>query len=181
MIRDIGKTIGPILLTLLSATACSAAPDESNVEVTNVKSGLMCLYNFDEKGQYKYDARVCFKTEDIPITGQGRCVFNGENKLCTWYGFEFDYNNKTDAAIPLTCHFTSTSKDVIGNPEGIKEDDFSSYDIMLEPGIHHFSNPQYTLFRYAPLEESSVNVNKCEVEGREVFKTRFNMILPAEP
>jgi len=166
-------------------TGCMATAETPNVEITNVKSGLICPHKIDEKGAYKYDAYVCFETEDINITGQGRCVFNGETKLCTWYGFEFDYNNKTNAPVPLTCHFTSEGHTVIGNPNEIKESNFSkaqvsTYEILLEPGKNHFSNPQYTIFSLAKQGTTNVTNNKCEIEGRHVFDAKFNITLPVQ-
>ena len=172
------KIISLSLLTISTTAACSAAEGPSNVQIKNVKSGLICTHKIDDTGAYKYDAHVCFETDKIHVTGQGRCVFNNENKLCTWYGFEFEYNNKTDAPIPLTCHFNTNSNDVIGNPDGIKERDETSYEILLEPGHGHFSNPQYTLLDYAAQDATSLNVNRCEVEGQHAFEARFNIIMP---
>ena len=169
------------VLTMASTTACQADSSPNNVEVTNVKSGLMCLYNTASNDKYEYDPRVCFQTEDIQVTGQGRCVFNGENKLCTWYGFEFNYDNKTDAAIPLTCHFNTDENQVHGNPKEVLGKDVTSFEIMLDPGEGHIANPQYTLFRYAPDGHKKININTCEIEGREVFISRFTITIPEAP
>lgn len=178
MIHILRNPIVPFFLTIISTTACNAPPE---IEITNVKSGLICLHKLDRSGDYKIDPRVCFATEDINITGQGECVFNGENKRCTWYGFEFDYENKTEAPLSLICHFSSDSDDLIGNPEGINEAGASSYELSLEPGTGRITNPQYTVFRYAPGGETSQTVNRCTFKGRDVFDARFNINLPATP
>lgn len=181
MPKNIRVICAPIAIILFSATACRAAPVSTAVDVTNVKSGLICPYSIDNEGGYEYDPRVCFETEEINITGQGQCVFNGERKLCSWYGFEFEYNNKTENPVPLNCHFSSNRQKTFGNPKEILDDDASSYEIMLEPGINHFSNPQYTVFQYSPMEKKSININTCEIDGHEVFTARFNVIIPAKP
>ena len=168
-----------------ATTACTAVADRSNVVIKNVKSGLVCTHKIDETGDYISDAHICFETEDIYVTGQGRCVFNGETKLCTWYGFEFDYNNKTNAPVPLTCHFSSDRDSVLGNPKGIKDEDFSdteisAYEILLKPGKGHISNPQYTLLSLAGQGKTTVTLNKCEIEGQHVFDAKFNISLPVQ-
>jgi len=166
---------------LSCATACNATPLPADVEITNVKSGLMCLYQPNAEGDQKIDPKVCFDTAEIKITGQGQCVFDGKQRPCTWYGFEFAYNNKTNNQITMTCHFTSNKPKVLGNPEGVLADDDTNYEIKLEPGKGHFSNPQYTLFRYTNSVETSLNINRCEIDGREAFEARFNITLPAKP
>ena len=185
MRTQFGKIICLSFFVFSGATACTAAADPSNVEIKNVKSGLVCTHKIDETGAYKNDAHICFETEDIYVTGQGRCVFNGKNKLCTWYGFEFDYNNKTNAPVPLTCHFSSDRDTVLGNPEGIEDEDFSdaeisTYEILLKPGKGHISNPQYTLLSLAGQGKTTVTLNKCEIEGQHVFDAKFNISLPVQ-
>lgn len=182
---QIRKMASLSLFVFSAITGCIASAEALDVEITNVKSGLICPHKIDENGAYKDDAYVCFETEDIDITGQGRCVFNGVIKLCTWYGYEFDYNNKTNTPVPLTCHFTSDRHTVLGNPNGIQDSDFSkakvsTYEILLEPGKSHFSNPQYTLLSLAEQGTTSVTNNKCEIEGQHVFDARFNITLPVQ-
>jgi len=162
------------------ATACKATPLPADVDITNVKSGLMCLYQPNSEGDLKIDPKVCFDTEEIKITGQGQCVFDGKKRPCTWYGFEFAYNNKTNNQITMTCHFTSNKPKVLGNPEEVLTDDDTNYEIKLEPGKGHFSNPQYTLFRYTNSLETILNINRCEIDSREAFEARFNITLPAK-
>ena len=179
--KNLRKSICLSLFAIVSTSACFASPDQHKVDVTDVKSGLVCHYKIGNKGEHVYDPHVCFETEDILITGQGLCTFDGERKPCTWHGFEFDFNNRTNAPVVLTCYFSANYEAVLGNPKGIEEDPASGHDILLKPGIGHISNPQYTLFRHKGLQSTPVNINRCEIEGRVVFESRFNLILPARP
>ncbi len=170
-----------ILLVIIGNIACSASPSGTVVYITNVKSGLVCLYKFEAGVGYLDDAHVCFETEDIYITGQSECVFDGRAEPCTWYGYEFDYDNKSSSPVILTCKYSSHEDTVVGNPDGIWGEDISSYEITLEPGKNHFSNPQYTVYRTGLGENPRRRVTVCGIEGQQAFVSEFNIHLPSAP
>lgn len=169
------------LLVISGTAACSANSNESVVGITNVKSGLFCMSKYEKDGRYTSDPHVCFETENIKVTGQGRCIFDGKTKPCTWYGYEFDYDNSSETPIILTCEFSLDSNSIVGNPEGVLDDNISSYDVSLDPGEGYFSNPQYSLYRTSFGENPRQITTACHIDGKQVFKVKYNIHMPTQP
>lgn len=69
---------------LLIGTSAPAAA----LEISDFRAGLACT---NTSVRDDTSGWICHVTEDIFVTDQGRCRYNGKDELCTWVGFEFDY------------------------------------------------------------------------------------------
>ena len=154
-----------IFILILAAALCSVLPVTAT-EITNFRSGLVCSDGKDLIG-------VCHLTEDVYITGQSTCVWNGENKPCTWYGFSFDYK-KTKPGTDVVCEFKTSQNIVDGNPKEIlrKGTNSGEYSFKLENVSGHFFNPQYFLFSgYSNISRSLITTETvCSIEGKQIFR-----------
>lgn len=144
-------------------------------EITNFKSGLVC-----DPGERGW---ICTDTEDIHLTGQGRCVFNKKEYACTWYGFSFDYrDNKPGTS--LVCTYKSTVPAAMGNPNEVLTEDATegTYSLTLEGASGTLYNPQYTaLWTAEDGRAVDVTTSRCSIDGKEVARFRFNIIAPTRP
>jgi len=75
----------PLIFGLLAANPASAT------EVSDFRSGLVC-----DPGEHGW---ICLRTEDIHLTGQGKCVYAKQEMPCTWYGFSFHYSDNKPGAL----------------------------------------------------------------------------------
>jgi len=161
------------LLLFLLALVISL-PSHAAVEITNFKSGLACT---KAKQTETGTGWICQPTEEVLVTDQGVCVFNGSETPCTWIGFEFDYKG-AQKGTKLHC-VSQTSEPVDrGNPELLiaKDADSQSYELELAPGSGHFFNPQYFGFTTRPKgSEFLVNTGNCKSDGRIVFAYKFKI------
>jgi hypothetical protein len=165
-----------ILISVMAALLFAAVSSNA-AEISNFKSGLVC---FDGKDF----TSVCHVTEDIYITGQSGCVWNGENKPCTWYGFSFDYK-EAKPGTEIICKFTTSQNIANGNPKEIlsKSTKSGEYKIPLEKESGHFFNPQYFLFAgyYKNPADSVVTTETvCSTEGKQVFSYKVKAHFPVD-
>jgi len=173
-----------ILLSLmLPLSGCMFTSDGNAIEVQNFRAGLICPHPLDSPEGQSRNSQVCFETDTVYITGQGTCTYDGEDKQCTWYGYEFDYANaSTDDEI--SCIVTSSQHGVFGNPQRIEKDDTTTfeYSISLSSGEGHHYNPQYSVFSYSTDDEPVDNHETvCSIDGQELFRFRFRLIFPEQP
>ena len=165
-----------LFLILTTYSAKGAA-----LEITDFKAGLICEYTADLDDLEVPISWVCFETEIIYLTGQGDCVYDGQDKKCTWYGFEFDYTNaKKDEQ--LACISWSTLPSNEGNFEGVraKQETYGEWEISLEPGDGHYFHPQYTVSRFSKdVQELDNDQTVCSIDGEEKFRFGFTKIFPA--
>lgn len=167
------------IASFLTISACQSSASQSDVEIENLKSGLACIHEHDSSdGSFKIDPHICFETEDIYITGQGRCTFDGKKYPCTWYGYEFDYVNNTDTDITMVCEVLADEHSVYGNPDGLDDPDINRYEVTLSSGRNHFSNPQYTLFKIVSEKTAKKQITTCSVTGREIFTVKYTIHMP---
>src|SRR3546814_7048738 len=104
----------PVLAMILTVAPCHA------LEIQNFRSGLLC--DVDKKfttGDIPI-SWICFETETIYVTGQGQCTFDGQEKKCSWYGYEFDYSNASEED-EIKCVSTSSVPVPIGTPKGAEK------------------------------------------------------------
>ncbi len=166
---------------LLALLACAAAlPARAEREISNFRSGLACTgTKVTEDGA----GWICHETEDIFVTDQGVCVFNGKERPCTWIGFEFDYRG-ADKGTKLECISGTTVPVDAGNPNELIATEATSqpYELALEAGSGHFYNPQYFTFNVRPKgQETFVNTGSCKAAGKVLFEYRFKLHFPAMP
>ena len=102
------------------------------VEISNFKSGLACTDG-------KTFGWICHETSDIYITGQGKCIYNKQEKPCTWHGFSFDYKEVTEET-EITCTIETSKPTNPGNPEEVlgKGLHSSEYTLPVPLGDHTF-------------------------------------------
>ena len=146
------------------------------IEIADFKFGLVCP---NAKASVGW---VCHEAKDIQITGQGKCVFDGKNLPCTWYGFSFHYSDaKTGDAIQ--CAYTTSQPVVMGNPTGVtgKETNSGKYELTIPEGSGTFFNPQYSVFVVEKRGgENRQDHTECSVDGKPVFSFDANLIYPNE-
>lgn len=152
------------------------------LEIQNFRSGLVCELELEISDDVRLPVEwICFETETVYITGQGRCVWNREDKHCTWYGFEFDYTDAVEGD-EILCKSTSALPGNLGSPTGIDEEDVtvSEWSYSLPPGDGHHYNPQYSVFGMQD-EAETVNSGEtvCTLDGKELYRFRFTKIYPA--
>lgn len=142
----------------------------SATEVADVRVGLVC-----DPGKNGW---ICIQTEDIHLTGQGKCVFNKQEMPCTWYGFSFQYwDNKPGTQ--LVCNYKTALPWTMGNPTQVVEGQTTegTYSLPLEGTNGRFYNPQYRIYglrdRGQPIDVIST---RCSIDGKEVVNFRFNII-----
>lgn len=145
------------------------------IEVTDFKFGLVCPNAESNVGW------VCHEAKDIPITGQGQCIFDGKRKPCTWYGFSFNYTDARASDV-FQCTLTSSKPTTLGNPAGvISKGTSGKYEFKVPEGSGKFFNPQYSVF---VIERNSKEVlqehTECSVNGKSAFSFDVNLIFPVE-
>ncbi len=155
----------------LLAIACVSGP-ASAVEITDVRSGLVCL----ENGRPGW---VCHETADIQVTGTSLCVYDGREMPCTWYGCSFEYSGKVPGSL-LDCEFGFTRPTTHGNPSKIVDENVTSgrYALPLDLEKGRLFNPQYTLFEVADIADSNPANSlstRCSIAGRQVLDFRFGI------
>jgi len=142
-------------------------------EITNFKSGLVCQ-------GLKGEDSICHETTNIYITGQGKCVWGGERKSCTWYGFEFDYFNNTNEAI-LNCKYMDSQAALTGNTKEVEKTESSvgEFSIKLSGKQGHYYHPQYFLMTTLRKERALLKSNTvCSVDGRVLFTMKNKVYFP---
>lgn len=160
---------------ILLAFGFLAAHPASATEVSDFRSGLIC-----DPGQHGW---ICLRTEDVHLTGQGRCVYAKQEMPCTWYGFSFKYSGNKPGTL-LECSYRSTVPSALGNPQEVltEDDTEGSYSLPLEGTKGTFYNPQYTVFGIrGPGQAVDTITTRCSIEGREVANFRFNIIAAETP
>ena len=164
-----GENLRVIIFTLLSLVCVNSWA----LDISNFKSGLACTDG-------KSFGWVCHTTEDVYITGQGQCNRSGQNKPCTWYGFQFDYINNDDKK-PLNCKYEISQKVALGNPMEVANEgrETGSFSFSLKGSEGHFFNPQYYILTTKPEKDSLLSMTTtCSVENKEVFKYKINAHFP---
>ncbi len=170
------------IFSLLALTVGISAGPVFALEIQNFRAGLVCELELEISDDVDLPVEwICFETETVYITGQGRCVYNQEDKHCTWYGFEFDYTGAVEGD-EISCTSTSVLPANLGSPKGIDEEDVtvSEWSYSLPPGDGHHYNPQYSVFGMQD-ETETVDSDEtvCTYDGKELYRFRFTKIYPA--
>ena len=161
----------PLLFLLLPAIPAQA------LDIRNAKAGLIC---FNSSPEAKSAGWVCHETQDVHVTGQGRCVYDGQPRQCTWTGFEFDYVAETERTV-LNCVSENSRPITHGNPREIIAENTRSntFELPLEGRQGHFFNPMYyVLSLRAPDDRVLIDTLTCSHEGAVVFRNTFKVHFP---
>jgi hypothetical protein len=162
-------TLGLLLVGLLAPTC---VPREEGAQISDFTFGLICSDSLDSP-------HVCSKTNDIVVTGNGRCVYDRKVVPCTWYGYEFDYHLPKDS-ITLACRWSSSDRQNIGNPDSIVAENVrdGTYELVLKGRAGHFINPQYR----APerIAGATEVFQVCASGGKDLFAVTYRLRFPGE-
>jgi len=94
-----GVSVDPVFVMFSGGKVGSA-------QISKFRSGRVCLSG----GQ---PSSVCQAMVDIQVTGEDHCAQADGSQACTWYGFEFDYQN-ADPSEPLICQSSAVDEDFLG-------------------------------------------------------------------
>lgn len=155
------------------------ASHASALEVANVRSGLACNNSPSANGSNGW---ICQVTEEVLVTDQGECHFNGETRRCTWVGVEFDYRD-ANPGDELTCTLSQSKAAGFGNPaeeiaQGVRK---QVYKLKLPAPEGRFYNPQYFAYSTLPPDANRLDVvNECRYQDVRLFEYRFRLRFPTE-
>jgi len=125
--------------------------------------------------------RVCANAEEVQITGDSECTYDGKVERCTWYGFSFEYEPRV-VETRLSCSWSSSEGARPGNPVGASANvvNEGQYELVLRPGTTRFINPQYAVLpRSAELVARSMKFDqRCTHRGQTVFEFSLNLHFP---
>lgn len=176
------KLVAPSACLAAALTVfCGCDASTQEFEISNFRFGKVCPYATDVDGANVRDGWVCFETDTIRITGQGRCTYAGRELPCTWYGFEFDYSGVPEGA-KVSCVAKSDTPSNYGDPEAVRSEGVSEqrYEFDLPAGAGRFFNPQYSVFEAtagATIAENTV----CSIDDHEVFRFNSRLVFPKQP
>lgn len=165
-----------IPMAALSACTTNVMRAEEQVVIKNFTRGLIC-------GANEAQRRVCFDTEEIQITGEGRCIFNGRPAACTWYGISFDYVLPKDG-VKLECIWQSSHPANVGNPKALLQEGVTSgtFELDLKNNEGHYFLPQYLALLEHPTYQAPGQIlrvtQSCSYQGTKLFEFSFNRHLP---
>lgn len=159
-----------LCVVLAGCTSAVSSYPVDGLTITNLKVGMVCRSNANPE--------ICSETNDMKITGEGRCVYNGKSIPCTWYGYSFDYQ-LAGSSTKLQCIATSSVAVNYGNPkEELKRDAKETrYEIELTRESHHFVNPQYSSAG-SGIEGDVHSTQSCAYEGKNVFQFAITLHYP---
>jgi hypothetical protein len=167
------------LLVIFILLLCASAPAQA-LEISNFRSGLACTNTSTRDDTAGW---ICHVTEDILVTDQGQCRYNGKEQLCTWVGFEFDYRG-AQPGDQLECTMEQSQPTAFGNPKEELDPGATSQEFVLplEKAKGHFYNPQYFTFTARPPNEALlVNTGQCSFQGKSLFKYTYRLRFPVLP
>lgn len=151
--------------------------DDRPLRITNLRSGPVCEAGTAEIGRAPSN-RIC-PARDIAIRGEDTCVFDGEEKRCTWWGFEFDYEN-ADPEEPLVCVWTRSLPVNEGNYEEVRSRSIATdtvrYDLEGTSGHYYF--PGFDTFPEGfPYPWITVDLEyDCSYRDRPLFELNHRLI-----
>ncbi len=142
---------------------------DGGLRISNFVSGPVCHYDNGTE-------EVCNQAEDIDIKGESYCDWSGEQRRCTWFGFQFDFEN-ADPSVPIECDYMRSRASAEGNWERVREKNAStgSFTYELETSNGHFYNPMFELYS-APPGGAVIIVStefQCTYDGKPVFDMIF--------
>ena len=167
------------LLATIVFLLSTCAPAQA-LEISNFRAGIACTNTSTRDDTTGW---ICHVTEDILVTDQGQCHYNGQDKLCTWVGFEFDYHGARPGD-QLDCSIEQSEPTALGNPKEELDSAAMSQEFSLpfEKIEGHFYNPQYFTFTTRPPGATLLlNTGRCSFKGKTVFEYTYRLRFPEPP
>lgn len=153
------------------------SPLVHSAEISDFKFGLACTDG-------KTFGWICYDAEEIHVTGQGQCVFDGEEKPCTWYGYSFRYSGFSEET-KFKCKFSTSIESNYGNPwEVVAENSRGEeYELDVGMGEGYFFNPQFSVFRVVDKADVEPKYKRttCTLDGEQVAEFEYRIIYPVNP
>jgi hypothetical protein len=163
------------LLVLLAGSGLAPVTraDDGRVVIKNLAVGLIC--------GPEADRRVCFRTSDIQVTGEGRCQYDGRTEPCTWYGYSFDYRLPGDS-VTLQCEAASSTPFSVGTAGGqvLKGVSKARFELTLGHDSSHFVNPQYVAASHEAKGTVAEIWQTCAYAGRTLFDVMIRLHFPEQ-
>lgn len=170
--------LGPLVAVCVGVSSLHG--QDGGLEISNLVSGSICRYE-EETGARSSEidihanGSIC-EAVDIEVRGKGRCVYAGEEKPCTWYGFEFDYDNK-DPNEPITCIWRRSQPTDMGDIERVEKRSAvaDTFDLALEGASGHYRHPMYNLYAAPPAPLTIDDEMTCTYRGEPALETLFRL------
>ena len=142
---------------------------DGGFRIWNFVSGPVCHYDDGTED-------VCKQAEAIDVKGESSCDWSGEQRRCTWFGFQFDYEN-ADRSVPIECDYVRSRASAEGNWEGVRDENATTgtFTYELETSNGHFYNPMFDLHSVPPGGAVIIVSTelKCTYGGKPVFDMTF--------
>ena len=176
------RTVLAVLVAFVAPDLAAQAPaGDGAFAITNFASGPVCrdpalVDERRDEGRPPSD-HICSGT-DVAIRGQDGCIWSGEQRPCTWYGWEFDYEH-ADPDVPIVCVWTRSRPADQGNWEGVQSRGLATdtVEIPLPSESGHFFSPGYDLYQAVTFPWGIVRVEyDCTYEGMPAFQASFRLI-----
>lgn len=184
------------LIACFLLSGCSLAEGQQGtsldkVSISNFKLGYVCPANpsdpeYTESTRQTSgiaDGSICRETDSIIVTDEQKCVFSGVSYPCTWYGYEFDYENMPEN-VSLNCVALSNLPGNSGNPKGIISENSkrTEFQLDLEAGTGRFYNPLYVIaLEPGQSAKDRVFATTCNLSQQEVFSYKVEIVFPESP
>ena len=116
----------------------------AGIRISNFVSGPVCQL---EDGRRE----ICEQAVDIEVSGESRCNWAGQERRCTWFGFQFDYED-ADPTTPIVCSYTRSRPSNEGNRDGVRQRNAmeGTYTLELEAESGHLFNQGYEVYDIPP-------------------------------
>lgn len=166
----------------LMSSGCATTVAQSNapVKISNFKVGYVCPASPGDPNYNEYPGQtsgitggtICKETTQIVITDSQDCIFNRKSSPCTWYGYEFEYENMPKGA-SLSCLYVGSHPAMEGNPEGIRTRNLAQeeFSLEIEAGNGRFYNPLYTLApNSVDVAQKQTYATACKLGDQKIFE-----------
>ena len=168
-----------IIVTLVFITACDTAQNPNEFNLSGFKFGYVCpnpggsSYPGQTTGVSEGD--ICQASRRIDIQGDQNCIFNGKSEPCTWYGYEFEYENMPEPGV-INCTWRTSVPTTEGNPNEVnfENETQGDFELTVSPGSGRFYNPLYTL--YFPNEGEEIVIEEyvvCRLDSEVIFEVDY--------
>ena len=153
------------------------------LEIQNFKFGLVCELEVElESAEVDLPVEwICFETETVYITGQGRCVYNRQDEHCTWYGYEFDYTGAVEGD-EIFCRSASVRPGNLGTPKGVDEEGVTVHEwsYSLPAGRRPSLQPAIFCLRFSGRNrDGDSDQTVCTFNGEELYRFQYTKVYPA--
>jgi hypothetical protein len=150
------------------ATSTGIAAADPPFRISNFVAGYVCERDGNQE--------VCRESDVIEVKGESVCDWSGEKRRCTWFGYEFDYEN-ADPAVPLECVYERSNPSDEGGRDGLRQRKATTgeFELKLDASSGHSVNPGYEVHSVPPGRAPFDVVTRitCSYRGEPAFAQTF--------